>query len=126
MNLAVADVLEARLVAVNQHLALRRMSIDPQPGRGAHLEQTEGRVKKNQREMMKRNVERYHLERISYLFKVADPQHTWTRVDVLSFGESISIVEGFNYLLIKFVPAAVFLLCGRSAFSPGFVEVLSE
>jgi len=86
INPAVADVLEAKLVAVNQHPVLQCPTNNPQTGRGAHLEQTEGRVKKNRREKMKRGCERHHLERISRLFKVASTEQTWTRVDVLIFG----------------------------------------
>ena len=81
-------------MAVNQRLALRRLSNESQPEVVGRLEQTVGRVKKNQRERIKRDMERYHLERISYLFKAADPQRTWTRVDVLSFGRGISFAKG--------------------------------
>lgn len=76
-------------MVVNQHPTLRYSTGNPQVGKGTRLEQTEDRVKKNQREKAKRDGERYHLERISHLFKVAGPRQTWTRVDVLSFGKMV-------------------------------------
>ena len=94
-NLVVADVLEAKLAAVNQCPVLRKPSDSIRTGKGVRLEQTEDRVKKNKREKAKRDLERYNLERISYMFKVADPKQTWTRVDVLIFGKMASFVGGF-------------------------------
>jgi len=106
INPAVADVLEAKLVAVNQHPVLQCPTNDPQTGRGARLEQTEDRVKKNRREKMKRGCERHHLERISRLFKVARSEQTWTRVDVLIFG------------------MVVYLLVGSTDYSPNSLQLL--
>ena len=74
-------------MAVNQYPALRPSTTTPKTGKGARLEQTESRVKKNAQEKGKRDSERHHLERVSRLFKVADPRQTWTRTQVLSFGE---------------------------------------
>ena len=82
-------MLEAKLVAINQHPVLQCSANNAQTGRGAHLEQTEDRIKKNRREKTKRGRERHHLERISRLFKVAGSEQTWKRVDVLVFGEAV-------------------------------------
>jgi hypothetical protein len=84
------------LVAVNQQPALRHATNNPQTGKGTRLKQTEGRLKKNGWEKVKRDSERYQLERISYLFRVVDPNQTWTRVNVLSFGEMVSLIDGFG------------------------------
>ena len=81
-------------MAVNQHPVLQCPTNDPQTGRGAHLKQTEDRVKKNRREKTKRSCERHHLERISRLFKVASSEQTWTRVDVLIFGMVVYLSVG--------------------------------
>ena len=83
-------------MAVNQHPALRLPTNVPRIGRGARLEQTEDRARKNGRERSKRDNERQHLERITHLFKVAHPQQTWTRVDVLSFGKMASFIDEFG------------------------------
>ena len=87
-------MLEARLAAVNQRPALRKPTNNPELWKGTRLQQTEGRVNKNKREKSKRDLERYHLERISCLFKVAGHGDTWTRVDVLCFGKIFSLVNG--------------------------------
>ena len=85
-------------MAVNQYPALRHATFTPKTGKGAHLEQAEGRVKKNAQEKAKRDGERHHLERVSRLFKVADPRQTWTRVEVLSFGKTVfSSVDAISY-----------------------------
>ena len=76
-------------MAVNQRPVLRHSTNSPEIGKEAGYEQTEDRVKRNRGEKAKRDSGRYHLERISHLFKVADPQQTWTRVDVLGFGKIV-------------------------------------
>ena len=81
-------------MAVNQRPALRKPTNNPELGKGTRLQQTEGRVNKNKREKSKRDLERHHLERISYLFKVAGHGDTWTRVDVLCFGKIFSPGNG--------------------------------
>lgn len=86
INPEVADALEAKVAAVNQHPVLQCPTNNPQTGRGTHLEQTEDRIKKNRREKTKRGCERHHLERISRLFNVTSSEQTWTRADVLIFG----------------------------------------
>ena len=85
----VANMLETNLLPVNTNSALRPPSLSPgsQVGKGVRLEQTESRVKKNQREKLRRDDERSQLERIGYLFKVAEPRKCWTRTELLSFGE---------------------------------------
>lgn len=83
-------------MAVNQHSALRQPTNHPRTGRGARHEQTEGRVKKNDRERSRRDWERRCLERMSYLFKVGRPQETWTRMDILGFGEMASLIGEFG------------------------------
>ena len=76
-------------MAVNQRPALRQPPKSPNSriGKGARHEQTEERVKKNQRERERRDDERFHVGRISYLFRVADPDRSWTRLEVLCFGK---------------------------------------
>ena len=91
----------------------------------AHREQTDDRAKKRQRERVRREGIRSHLERISCLFKVQNSRQTWTRTEVLSFGETISLVGELEQLLTGFVSALLFLLWGQKAFSPGFVRVAS-
>lgn len=90
--------MESRLVAVNQSSVLRRpwVASSSQVGKGARHEQTEERVKKNQHEKAKRDGERLHLERMSHLFRVSNPQQTWTRVDVLCFGKMVFSSAGSN------------------------------
>jgi len=83
-------------VAVNQNSALRQATNNPRTGRGVRHEQTEGRVKKNERERSRRDWERRCLERISYLFKVGRPEETWTRIDLLSFGEMAYLIGEFR------------------------------
>lgn len=83
-------------MAVNQHPTLRHATNNPLTGKGTRLEQTEDRVKKNSWEKSKRDLERQHLERISYLFRVADPKQTWTRVNILSFGEMTFLIDGLG------------------------------
>jgi len=95
-NIVVADVLEAKLVAIKQRPALRKPSEKPRTGKGARLEQTEVRVEKNRREKAKRDSERDHLERIGSMFKVVGSKHTWTRVDILIFGKMASLIDGLK------------------------------
>ena len=91
-------MLEAKLAVVNEDPALRQPWKTPRShvGKGARLEQTEERVGRNQHERAKREAERSRLERMSRLFRVANPKKTWTRVSVLSFGKVISLVAGFK------------------------------
>ena len=48
-------------------------------------------VKKNGSEKARRDWERYYLERISRLFRA--PRHLWSKKDVLSLGEIISLID---------------------------------
>ena len=93
-----ADELESKLVAVNDGSALRPPWVVSckQTGKGGDLEQTEVRVKKNKRERAKRDGERSQIERMSRLFRVGNPQRTWTRVEVLSFGEACLFSVDWN------------------------------
>lgn len=122
MNLIVADTLEDTLLPMNDHPALRQSPKlhAAQPEKGAECELTEKQIKKNERERVKRDDERFHLERLTFLFKVAAPGNNWTRVEVLSFGTGI-LVDGFKRSLTGFVAAAVYILCGPKAFPPGFI-----
>lgn len=90
---AVADMLEANLAPVNASGALRPASLKPnlQAGKGARLEQTEGRVMKNHREKTRRDGERQQLQRMGRLFRVGPSLHGWTRADILGFGKIFSI-----------------------------------
>ena len=81
---------------MNQHPALRQPTNNPRAGRGVRLEQTEGRVKKNDRERSRRDREKHHLERMSYLFKAQPPRGTWARADILSFGEIAPLIGEFG------------------------------
>ena len=97
-GLAVADLLEARLLPVNAGSALRQPPPSAtQVGKGARLEQTEVRMRKNEREKLKRDDERSELKRMSYFFKIAEPRECWTRTELLSFGEiSFSCMSNKN------------------------------
>ena len=41
----------------------------------------------------KRDGEQLHLERVGYLFKVEGTEKSWTKVDILSFGKTISLIN---------------------------------
>ena len=88
-------------MAVNQGPKLRKpwKIINSQTGKGTRLEQTKDRVNKNQYERVKREEGRHHLERMSYLFRVPNPEKNWTRVDVLSFGRVIPLFASPNICL---------------------------
>ena len=88
----VADTLERRLALANPNPVLKHApgSQGSRLGKGIRLKQTERRIEKNQAEKSKRDGERVQLERISRFFKVSDPRQSWTRVDVLTYGEIIS------------------------------------
>ena len=111
-------------MAVNDGSSLRqpRVAACEQTGKGMRREQTEWRVKKNSREKAKRDGERSQMERMSRLFRAADSRHTWTRVEILSFGEAFFFSVVFERLLTGFILAVLFLFWGSSAFSPGFVH----
>ena len=83
-------------MAINDSSALRKPWVNSreQAGKGIHLEQTERRATKNKLEKAKRGGERSQMERMSRLFRVANPQRTWTRVEVLSFGEAFFFFFG--------------------------------
>ena len=77
-------------MAVNEGSALRKpwTGSCEKIGKGVLLEQTRERAKKNERERVRRDGERSQVERMSRLFRMADPEKTWTRVEILSFGEA--------------------------------------
>jgi hypothetical protein len=95
MKPPVADTLEARIWPVNQSPALRKPTYSSKTGKGVRLNQTEDQVRKNMEEKSGRDLERFHLERISRLFKVPHLEKTWTRVGVLSFGKILSPTNTF-------------------------------
>ena len=112
-------------MAVNQSPALQLPLGAPRfkVGKAARLKQEGVRVHKNHHEKLKREEERLHLERMSYLFKVAAPEKVWTRASVLSLGKVIFPIGGLKQSLTRSAPAVVFLLWGPDAFTPGFVRV---
>ena len=92
---AVVDMLEGSLAPVNRSSALRLPLISPgsQVRKGMRREQTEARMKKSEHEKMKRDEERHHLERMSYMFRApTGSPEGWTRVDILSFGKIFSLI----------------------------------
>jgi hypothetical protein len=101
LEFTVAGKLEARLVAVNQQPALREPSGGPEARRGAVDESnlTEEKRKRNESEKERRGDGRHHVERISRLFR--ESSKPWSRREVLSLGETIFRVDGWNWLLTK-------------------------
>jgi len=81
----------------------------------------EGRAKKSKLEALRRDTERFHLERVCLLFSA--PQNGWTKKEALSLGELIFLIDGCDQSLTDFVPAVLFLFYGPSVFPPGFIQV---
>lgn len=121
MVLVVADELGSRLMVINQRPALRGSVGKSKIGQKMGGKRMGRRTKKNETEKGRRDSERYHLGRISRLFKRAEQQ--WSRMEVLGLGESIFLIDGRNWLLTKFVPAVLSLLYGPEAFPGDFVKV---
>ena len=98
MDPVVAKELETRFMAMNETPALKQLSRVPicQIGKGVRNEQTDEVVEKNAIERVRRGGERFHLERMSSLFKVARFEKGWSRVEVLIFGKMISVVGGLE------------------------------
>ena len=90
---------------------------------GANDERAGKNVKKNEAEKERRSGERYHIARMSRLFRVPVSRQPWSKKDVLSLGKIIFLIDGSEYSLTKSVPVALFLLYGPAAFPRGFVEV---
>ena len=97
-NLTVADELEEKLAVVNQPHALRqyapgRYVSTTEAGQGMNVEEMRGRrAKKNRMEREKRERERQPLERLSRLFKAPPGPRLWTRNEVLSQSEIVSLL----------------------------------
>ena len=91
---------------INHESALRYAQSMTRPGLG---ERTKRLVKKSWSEKARRDLEWYHLERISGLFRT--PRQQWTKKEVLNFGEQIFLIDGGHRLLTESVPAVLFLLC---------------
>jgi len=126
-------------VAVNQRPSLRRLVVTSQPKQRMGDDQTEGQTrkgksvertrkvkpetqaKKTKSEAVRRDAERYHLERMCLLFRA--PAKGWTRREVLSFGKITFLIDGRDGLLTNIIPAVLFRIYGAEAFQPGFVEV---
>lgn len=83
---------------MNDCPTLKRVSKIPicQIGKGARHKQTDELVEKNKMERVRRDGEKFHLERIGSLFKVQHSEKSWTRVEVLIFGKMISVVGGLE------------------------------
>jgi hypothetical protein len=91
----VAHELEDQLAVVNQQPVLRQPAGVTTLGHEGAGEEMRKRVRKNGLEKARRDCERDYLERISRLFKI--PQYRkWTRKDLLSFGETIFLIDGRN------------------------------
>lgn len=117
MNFAVADELETRLAAVNPKPTLRQStSVEV----GEQTERPERERKRSETEKARRLNGRYHVQRMSLLFKSG---RTWSKKDLLSLGEIIFRIDGWDRLLTEFTPAVIFLLYGPTAFPQGFVQV---
>ena len=103
---------------MNGDAALRHSQNSAKSG----LETGEGKPnKKNMSEKARRDLERYHLERISALFRVY--RQPWAKKEVLSFGEAIFLIDGGNRLLTEFIPAVLFLVYGSEPFPRDFIAV---
>ena len=117
LNFAVADELESRLVPVNPKPTLRQStSVEV----GEQVEQPEGKRKRSESEKARRISGRYHVQRMSLLFR---SEKTWSKKDLFGFGEIICCIDGWDRLLTEFIPAVLFLLYGPTAFPKGFVQV---
>ena len=108
---------------MNLEPSLRQAQISSRSKGKATVPQTDNRVKRNVSEKARRDMERYHLERMSFLFEA--PRQLWSKKDILSLGENFFLIDGRDRLLTKFVTAVLFLLYGSGPFSPGFVKVHS-
>lgn len=83
-----ADELEGRLLVVNQQSALRQSTVAPEVEEKLNDQQMEERRSKNDVEKARRHTKRFHIERISRLFRASNKR--WPKKDVLSLGETIS------------------------------------
>ena len=84
---------------------------------------SERQEKRNQMEKDRRGRERYQLERICLLFKVAPSGKPWSRKNALCLGEILFHVVLDVTIPYKFDPGVLFLMYSPTAFPPGFVEV---
>ena len=82
---------------------------------------SETKAKKSESEAVRRDAERYHLERMCLLFRA--PAKGWTRKEVLSLGKITFHIDGRDESLTNFFPVVLFRLYGSEAFQPGFVQV---
>lgn len=99
MNVADADELEGRLVAVNPQPMLRQSPSAPGAGTKTSGKQSERLAKRSKIEKERRDWERRQLERMTRLFKVPSKLKVWSRKDVLSLGEMISrVLEMIDHL----------------------------
>ena len=87
MNVTVANELEGRLTAVNPQPALLQAPSSSRAGTKGSGPMSERQEKRNQMEKDRRGRERYQLERICLLFKVAPSGKPWSRKNALCFGE---------------------------------------
>jgi hypothetical protein len=118
MGSAVAYELEARLMVVNQQLALRQQAGG---SRGVKGGRTKELRRKSEAEKERRGDERDPIERISRLFRA--PPKLWTKKEALCLGKTIPHVGGWNWLLTKFFSSILFYLYGPTIFPPGIVQV---
>jgi hypothetical protein len=91
LSSAVADELEARLVVVNQRLALRWQAGGPgaRKAKGGHTKELR---KRSTAEKGRRVNERDPVERIGRLFRAL--QKPWTKKEALCLGKTIFHVDG--------------------------------
>jgi hypothetical protein len=118
LSSAVADELEARLMVVNQQLALRQQAGGSREGKGGCTKELR---RKSEAEKERRGDERDPIDRISRLFRA--PPKLWTKKDVLCLGKTIFYAGGWNWLLTNFISGTLFLMYGPEAFPQGFVRV---
>ena len=105
---------------LNQEPVLLRSTGGPRPGKTQNG-QDKKQVEKRRLEKERRDREWNHLARISRLFHKAPRQH-WSKKEVLSLGEIVSLIGGPDRLLTKFFPVVLFLLYPE-AFPGNLVQV---
>jgi hypothetical protein len=94
LDFTVADEFEARLVAVNPLPALRKPTGGSVAGRAAKGEPSEKQMRRSALEKERRNIARYHAERIGRLFRAT--AKSWSKRDVLGLCELIFRIDGLD------------------------------
>ena len=77
---------------------------------------------KNEKEKSRRDEKRFHVERLSYLFKVTTPRGCWARPEVLVFGKTFSFFDDPERVLLLhlFQPLCSFFMVPTSSHPVSF------